>query len=137
MAVALFAGALIVHAHLVAAVVLPNDPPSPSWAAAGGWPFVVSSVRGATMLGFAPLVATAIALPFALLGWLSRRELQAVLAGLFLTGFATMMMLFGRPNNFYWAMMMVPMLLPGLALVPAAIRDLRASLRRDMTPAPV
>lgn len=135
-AVALFGGALAIHAQLVAAVVLPTDPASPSWAAAGGWPFVVSSVRGATMLGFAPLVVTAFALPVALLGWLSRREAHAIIAGLFLTGFATMMMLFGRPNNFYWAMMMVPMLLPGLALAPAAIADLRASLRRDMARAP-
>jgi hypothetical protein len=33
-------------------------------------------------------------------------------------------MIIGRPDNFYWAIMLAPLLPIGLAFAPAALRDL-------------
>ena len=37
-------------------------------------------------------------------------------------------MVLGRPDNFYWGLMVAPTLLLGLAFLPRAFADLRASL---------
>ena len=43
-------------------------------------------------------------------------------------GYAAMIMLFARPSNFYWAMLVAPTLLAGLAFVPRALTDLVAAM---------
>jgi len=122
--IALFGLALALHAHAVAAVVLPGDPASPGWATPGGWPRVLSALRGASVLGYLPVPTTAILAPLALLGWYARPSGNALLVALYLTGFAFMMTLLGRPQNYYWIAMIAPLVLTGLAFAPGALRDL-------------
>lgn len=122
--VALFALALSLHAQAVSAVVLPGDPASPGWTTPGGWPRVLSALREASVLGFLPVPATAVLAPLALLGWYARPGANAMLAALYLTGFAFMMTLLGRPQNYYWIAMIAPLFLAGLAFAPGALRDL-------------
>jgi len=122
--IALFALALALHAHAVAAVVLPGDPASPGWATPGGWPRVLSALRDASILGYLPVPTTAILAPLALLGWYARPGGNALLVALYLTGFAFMMTLLGRPQNYYWIAMIAPLVLAGLAFAPGALRDL-------------
>ncbi|MBT2186662.1 hypothetical protein [Sphingobium nicotianae] len=123
-AVLLFAATLACHAVAVWAVVLPDDPASPGWLAAGGWQFVIAALRAASILGYLPAPLAALLVPLALIGWLSRRDASCTLAGLFIAGFMLIMTVLGRPGNFYWAAMIVPILLAGLAFAPGALRDL-------------
>jgi hypothetical protein len=127
-AVSFFAIGLVVHSHAVSAVVLASDAASPGWLTPGGWTYVLAAMRAATILGYLPAFLSAVLVPLALLGWLSQRDSAVTLAGLFLAGFMAMMTVFGRPDNFYWAAMIVPLLLAGLAFAPAALRDLFAAI---------
>ncbi len=105
LSVALFGLAMLLHTRAVSAVVLPGDPASPGWVAPGGWRYVLAALRASTVLGYLPGPIAAIAVPLALLGWLSRRDATSTLAALYLAGFAVMLTLLGRPDNFYWATM--------------------------------
>ncbi|WP_336958482.1 hypothetical protein [Sphingobium aquiterrae] len=140
-AIALFGIALALHAHQVALVTTAADPASPGWAAMGGWTYFIASVHMSTVLTYLPTPFAAAAVPLALLGWAAWRDSSGLATFLFLSGFALLMMLAGRPDNFYWAVMVDPLLLTGLIFVPAALRDLalaaRAPRRRDiaLTPA--
>lgn len=122
--VAAFALALAFHAQAVAAVVLPDDPASPGWMTPGGWPRLLAALRDSSILGYLPLPAIALLAPLALLGWFSRSDSASSLAALYLAGFAFMMTLIGRPENYYWAAMIAPLFLAGLAFAPTALRDL-------------
>ncbi|HWJ70035.1 MAG TPA: hypothetical protein VNS79_08320 [Sphingobium sp.] len=130
--VALFALALALHAHAVASVVLPGDPASPGWMTPGDWPRVLTALRDASILGALPVPTTALLAPLALLG--CRGDPASRLAALYSAGFAVMMML-GRPQNYYWIAMIMPLFLAGLAFAPAALRDLvRAARAPDRSP---
>ena len=129
-----FMAALAAHAAHVWAVTSAADLPSPGWAAGGGWAFVLSSVHKSTLLGMFPQMVTAILLPLSLLGWSAWRHPAGLRAFLFLSGFAVMMMIVGRPDNFYWAVMITPMLFMGALFAPLALRDLISDIR---TPAAI
>ena len=60
----------------------------------------------------------------AFLGWLSVRSGLGLRVAGWLFGMAVMIMLFARPDNFYWAALPMPLLLAGLAFVPLAAVDL-------------
>ncbi|OJY62004.1 MAG: hypothetical protein BGP16_15905 [Sphingobium sp. 66-54] len=122
--VALFAVALALHAQAVATVVLAGDPASPGWVEPGGWARVLSALREASLLGYLPVPTTALLVPLALLGWYARPGANAMLVALHLTGFAFMMTLLGRPQNYYWIAMIVPLFLTGLAFAPSALSHL-------------
>lgn len=126
--VLIFAIALYLHAHQVWAVTSPADPASPGWKTGGGWRFVAAAVQKSTMMSLAPGPVAQLLLPFALLGWAAWSSPTGLRTFLYLAGFAGAMMLFGRPDNFYWAVMITPVLFVGLLFAPAAIRDLMASM---------
>lgn len=133
--IALFAVMLTFHAQAVAAVVLPGDPASPGWTTPGGWPRVLSALREASILGYLPVPTTALLAPLALLGWYARPTANGLLVALYLTGFAFMMTLLGRPQNYYWIAMIAPLFLAGLAFAPGALRDLlRAAVTGRRSP---
>lgn len=123
----LFAVALAFHARAVWAVTSLADPASPGWTSAGGWPFVTAAVQQATLFNLLPVAVTPVLLPLALLGWAAWASPTGTRAFLFIAGFAAAMMIFGRPDNFYWAVMITPLLFAGLIFAPAALRDLVAS----------
>lgn len=125
----LFAGALWLHAHQVWAVTSAADPASPGWNAGGGWRFVAAAIQKSTMISLAPAPVAQWLLPFALLGWAAWNGPTGLRTFLYIAGFATAMMLFGRPDNFYWAVMITPVLFVGLLFAPAALRDLVMSIR--------
>ena len=123
-AVAAFAVAFTVHAAFVHAQVGATDPASEGWLRFGGWPFVLDLVRRSSFLGTLPGWVGAAVMPLALLGWSSRRTPFAdrviVTIGAYLCAF----MLIGRPENVYWGIMFVLLLIPGVAFAPMAVVDL-------------
>ena len=77
-----------------------------------------------SILRVLPLWSAAIAVPLALLGWLSWRDRTANIAlGIFAV-YAIVMMIAAREDNFYWAMLFVPIFFIGLIFAPSALSTL-------------
>jgi hypothetical protein len=128
-ALAIAAAALARHAVQVAAVVTSADPVSPGWGGAGGWPFVVSMLGKTSAFALVPPPVVALLLPLALLGWMGCTDPFGRRVALWLLGMVAAFMVFGRPDNFYWGMMLAPLLPIGLAFAPSAIRSLARQSR--------
>jgi hypothetical protein len=120
--------ALALHMISVGAVALPTDVTSPGWLVLGGWRFDLALARQSSLLLMLPNWVTAVVTPLALLGWWAWPDAYArrtvAILGLWMAAF----LVFGRPDNSYWGFLFAPLLPVGLALAPAALRDLvRAS----------
>jgi hypothetical protein len=125
----LFLLALAAHAASLSGYLIDSDPASPGWARAGGWPLVLSFVHLSTLFAFLPLPLVAIFLPLALLGWAGIANGTFDRGAILMLGYALAFMLVGRPDNFYWGIMVAPLLPLGLAFAPRALRDLWSSAR--------
>jgi hypothetical protein len=128
-AVAVFAAVLAVHYSQVIPVTLPNDPPSPGWLSISGWPGFMRAFRLTSALRVLPVSIGAIGVILSLFGWLSWKCETGWMGSMLLLGYGLFFMVLGRPNNFYWGLMVAPILLLGLTFVPQAIADLIASWR--------
>ncbi len=128
-ALALAAVALALHAHAVSTVVTAMDPASPGWSGAGGWPFVITMMAQTSAFALLPLPLVALALPLALAGWAAAPKPMALRATLWLGGMMAVFMVLGRPDNFYWGMILAPLLPIGLAFAPNALASLARAAR--------
>jgi hypothetical protein len=126
--VTLFAIVLGLHAEQVAAVTLITDAKSPGWTSFGGWPFFVLAIRLTTALRGLPVWMAASLIPLAMLGWASWRSRTGLGGFLLFSGYALILMTLGRPDNFYWGLMVAPTFLLGLAFLPNALSDLWRSI---------
>ena len=122
-----FFAALAAHAVALGAYVHSGDPVSPGWASIGGWAFVLELVQRCTLFALLPLPLVAVFLPLALLGWASLGRGTGDRAALLLLLYVAAFMLIGRPDNFYWGILIAPLLPIGLAFAPTALRDLTAA----------
>jgi hypothetical protein len=118
------AAMLALHYVAVSAVVRADDLASPGWSGLGGWASYVAFVRDVSAFRFLPTWVSALLIPLALLGWASWRGRTGLAVLLVQLVYALVLMLFARPNNFYWAMLVVPTLFAGLIFVPAALGTL-------------
>jgi hypothetical protein len=96
-------------------------PPSPGWLRLGGWPFVIDAFWGSSLLTVFPHTVAAILVPLGLLGWLSRSGALADRVGAILVAYVVLFCVAGRPDNFYWGMLVEALLLPGVAFGVAFI----------------
>ncbi|UMY19667.1 hypothetical protein MMB17_10370 [Methylobacterium organophilum] len=133
-AILAFAGLLAAHALTLSHLVTAADPASPGWSAAGGWPFVLSMIGACTLLTLAPFPLVALVAPLCLLGWAAWPGGLGLRVALLLGGLSLAFMLIGRPDNFYWGMMLAPLLFTGLAALPFGLRDLVHAARGQAQP---
>ena len=129
-AIVLFAIATGFHAVAAGSAATALDRASPGWAYHGGWSFFLTATWLTGVLKSAPYVAVAALTPLALLGWAGWRQPIAARAFSTFIAYAGMLMLFGRPDNFYWALMFTPLLLVGLTFAPRSLDELICGLRR-------
>lgn len=113
--VAVLAGHVVAVAHYTGA----GDPESPGWWTTGGWAFAMRTVYNTTLI--TPYEATAVLIPFALLGWLSMRDPIGLRVAGLSAGFLVAFTVLGRPENYYWGYVYSTPLLIGLAYAPAAL----------------
>jgi hypothetical protein len=128
-AVAVLAALLSVHFALAARQHLANDGVSPGWVSFGGWPFAVLAARRNIVLAVLPPPLASLALLAGLLGLASvRSPWTGRIAGV-IGAFLLLFMAVGRPDNYYWGVIVAPLLAMGLPFAPGALRDLcRAAL---------
>ena len=124
LAVIAFVAAMAAHAAAVSAHVTAADPASPGWSSGGGWTFVLDLVQRCTLFMFLPLPIIAALVPLALLGWAGLRGPLGERTALLLFGYLAAFSLVGRFDNFYWGILVAPLLPVGLAFAPHALRDL-------------
>ena len=124
----LFALGLALHAHAVAAHVLPGDLASEGWSEHRGFGAPLRDIANVTLLTLvpAPLVYLLALLP--LYGWLAAPMRLARFAVPLFTGYMVLLALFAREQNFYWAIMLLPAYLAGYAFLPRLARDLARGL---------
>ncbi len=120
----LFAVVMAVHANAVEALRLPGDLASQGWNARAGYGLPITALWQLTGLRFLP---EALAVPLAILplvGWAAVGGRAGLFAVLWFTGLATMMALFARPANYYWAELALPAYAVGLAFAPRGLAEL-------------
>lgn len=119
-----WAGALIafalmlgLHGWLVGLHTLPTDRHSQGWLALGGWPFVLHALQWNAVLAAGPGWLAAVLVPLALAG----AAASGGRPGLTVLGYACALLLFGRPENAYWGLVLTPLLPLGLVMLPKAL----------------
>lgn len=120
----LFALALALHLHAVAALVRADDPPSASWITLRGLNGWLSPVVLSSNLRWLPTWLAGPAVLLSLFGWAGWRSAAGLFGTLLYLGYGVAFMIAGRPDNFYWGMMVAPAMWIGLAFVPMAARSL-------------
>ncbi|WP_052761819.1 hypothetical protein [Aurantiacibacter luteus] len=127
--IALFGAGLVAHLGQVAQFTTPADPEGPNWFALRGLGGVTSNVALSSPLYLLPgwLAAPLALLP--LLGWAGWRTRFGETGFLLCAGYSLLFAIAGRDNNFYWALMVMPVWFVGLAFVPRALASLWASAR--------
>ena len=125
--------ALAAHAAAVRGMLHAGDPASPGWSRIGGWRFDVALVRGSSLLAALPSPVTAVLLPVALLGWAAWPSRHAARFVLALVGWLGAFLLIGRPENFYWGLLMAPLMPVGVVMALPALRDLLLAIGQRAT----
>lgn len=125
----LFVASLLFHLTLVNEVTSAADPASPSWLAlrgVGGW---TSNIALSSPLHLLPgwLAAPLALLP--LVGWAGWKTQIGTTGFLLCLGYGVLFMIAGRDNNFYWALLVMPVWFVGFAFVPRALASLWNSAR--------
>jgi hypothetical protein len=128
-AVGLFISILVWHYWQVLPVTLPTDPASPGWLSIGGWPTMMRAFRLTSALRVFPAPLGSVAVVLCFFGWLSWKSDTGWLGAMAMLGYGLFFALLSRPNNFYWGLMLAPLLMLGLAFLPQAFADLLRSWR--------
>jgi hypothetical protein len=123
-AVGMFAVYMAFHAANVAGVVNPTDMASPGWGNLAGWPFFVLSMHGATSLRIMPEWVAPLIVPITMLGWIGWRSATGAFGCLLFSGYALLFGILGRPDNWYWGLLIAPMFVLGLLHLPRSLSDL-------------
>jgi len=120
---------LAAHLAMVADVTSAADPASPSWFAwrgLGGW---TANIVISSPLQLLPGWLAAMLVIVPLIGWAGWRSDLGATGLLLCAGYGVMFMIAGRDNNFYWALVVMPIWFVGLAFVPRALTSLWNSAR--------
>lgn len=120
---------LAAHVSLVGALTSAADPVSPGWLALrglGGW---TSNIVTSSPLQLLPSVVAAPLALLPLIGWAGWRSDLGLTGFLLCLGYGVGFMIAGRDNNFYWALVVMPIWFVGFAFVPRALSSLWTSAR--------
>ena len=120
----LFAIGMMLHARGIAVLLQPGDPPSPGWSAMQGYGLPVLALLRLSGLALLPLALAAPLTLLPLFGWIGLGGRFGLFATLWFIGLFTIMALFARVDNFYWAQMVLPAYAAGFAFAPRALADL-------------
>lgn len=130
------AGLIGWHHAMVGSVTTAADAVSPGWHGLGGPILFARSLATFSWLSLFPGWAVAVFAFLPLLGWSALRR-DAWLALLWFGGFGFVIGTLARPDNLYWAVVLLPAYPMGLAFVPRFVAELWRSRSIDGAPAAV
>jgi hypothetical protein len=124
-----FTAFVALHLHLVAAQVRPGDLASQGWWTLGGPKMALAAIVDSSPLQYLafPFAAVLAVLPLA--GWLGLGKRDGPFCLALFGGYALMIALFARPDNFYWGAMVQPVWFVGAAFLPRAAVRLARKVR--------
>lgn len=97
------------------------------WIQFGGLDFILATASFNGVFAVLPSWGTALILPLSLLGFAGGHP-KTLRAALTLIGYLLAFAVVGKPFNYYWGAIYTPVMMIGLALAPAALRDLTCAL---------
>ncbi len=124
-----FGIALAFHLSVVAQLTSEADPASPGWLTLrglGGW---TSNIVTSSPLQLLPGWLAAMLVIVPLIGWAGWKSDLGETGLLLCLGYGLAFMIAGRDNNFYWALIVMPVWFVGFAFVPRALASLWNSAR--------
>ena len=127
---ALFALLIVQHAAAVFAVARASDLASQGWSGGLGLRGILQALIRTTLLHKLPHALALLIALLPVLGWAALAPRAGRFALLLLGGYAAMIGLFPRPDNFYWGFLLLPAWFAGLALVPRAVWQLSQAIAR-------
>jgi hypothetical protein len=122
--VLIFLAMLGVHLHLIGQQVLPSDPHGQGWMYLRGLSGWISNVALSSNLRFLPDVIVGPIIMLAMLGWATWRTPAGAFGFLLYAGYGLLFMIAGRPDTYYWGVIVAPAVLVGLAFAAPGLRSL-------------
>ena len=105
------------------------------WLSFGGLNFILATANFNGLMLAKPYWVTALLLPVGAFGLIAWRSPGAARAALTVGAYLCLFAIVGQPFDEYWGALYTPLMMIGLAFVPAGLRDLIAGLRRTARPA--
>ena len=132
---AVFAGYFVWHAAMVHAQLGPDDIAyRDSWIQFGGPGFVLATAAFNGVFIAEPLWATAILLPLCVVGLIAWRGPGSCRVGVTVAAYLCLFAIVGKRFNDYWGGLYTPLMMMGVAFLPAGVRDLVGALRGPALP---
>lgn len=119
-----FAMALLVHLHIIAGLVRPDDPVGPSWLVLRGLPGWIGNIVLSSNLRWLPHYLAGPLVFLMILGWAGWRTAAGTTLTFLSLGYGLAFMIAGRNENFYWGMVVAPVMFAGLVMAPAVLKSL-------------
>jgi hypothetical protein len=132
--IAVFCALFAWHLSVAATLHQPGDLMSRGWLGFGGWLFIIETAKVNSMLLLAPKFVIALMVCLAIVGFAGTRDPWLLRAALIVCGYLASFSIVGRPDNFYWGLLIAPLLPIGVALSPMAFRDLIARASTGAVP---
>ena len=126
----LFALLMAQHAAAVGAVARASDLASQGWSGGLGLRGILQALVRTTLLHKLPHSLALLIALLPALGWAAPDLRAGRFALLLLGGYAAMIGLFPRPDNFYWGFLLLPAWFAGMALVPRGMWQLYCAITR-------
>jgi hypothetical protein len=116
--------AVAFHAQAWVRVVQPDDPVTQGWLGLLGFGFFVKTMTLVTALAVIPLWLGAPLVVLAIFGWTALRDPVGWRVAAMFVVYGLLLSVFCRIDTYYWAMLVAPLLLVGLAFAVDGLRDL-------------
>ncbi|WP_404481340.1 hypothetical protein [Novosphingobium sp. BL-52-GroH] len=129
-----YAVALYLHRQAVMPLSQQGDALSQGWGGMRGAAAPFQDIAEVTLINLLPKPLAYLAALLALVGFLGAPTALARLALPWLAAIAVLLAVFARPVNFYWAILVTPTVMAGLAFLPRLVLDLVHALRRRPAP---
>ena len=126
----LFAGFMALHAIAVLKVAQDADLASQGWSGGLGLRGTLQALVSTTMLHLLPKPLALLLALLPVLGWAALEPRAGRFALLLLGGYAAMIALFPRSDNFYWGFLLLPAWFAGMAMVPRGVWQLARAITR-------
>ncbi|KQM13922.1 hypothetical protein ASE49_12485 [Novosphingobium sp. Leaf2] len=130
-----YAAALMVHRAMVMPLSLPGDAVSQGWDALRGPEAPLRDIVDVSLLNLMPRPWCYLAALLALVGFMGAPRPLARIALPWLGSIVFLLAVFARPVNFYWAILIAPTILAGLAFLPRTAHMLAAAALKRPLPA--
>lgn len=130
MAIACVCVSLSLHAYGISSYIQADDLVSQGWDELGGWFFYLSTIYSSSGLIFLPKQVGYGLVRLSIFGWLAWKSVVGLRVFGLILGYAIAVMLFARPGNLYWSLLVAPFILAGAVFAAPGVKALLSNILR-------